>query len=511
LSSGLETSATGAMGAATAAADAVTAAALGIPNVTPSGAGNSGQLALGGLASLPADQVRELHMMNARYRAKLLRDARERASLKKHDLEQLRSNEIERRDRERKEAERELRLHDIERIWQTAILPKWPVDGSPVPVALLSKASQLALSLGVPPRLRGIVWPLAIGNRLRITPEVFSTISSRAASERERYAEIKEALDSQPGLVESATFYYHHGLPGEQTQDSTNSNNIVQRLLQDQGKSADEAKSLVGLTSGISLNAPLVEAGDVALDSAGADKPRLSWSAPRREFDKSATFRDVDVDLNRTFPHLAFFQDGCPMKLQMRAILDAYCFFRPDIGYVQGMSYLAGKLLLYMSEYEAFVCLANMMETSYFRSMFLMDELSDARFQFFCDYFKENLPDLYNHFENVEILAYGKSLYFVEWGMTLFCKRLELDVVGRIWDCYFMLGEQVVYRAAVAMLAILKPQLMGEPFENCHKILTKQSYEIPEDKLMNVMATIKWKPAHDRRLQELLTQAKQFD
>jgi hypothetical protein len=34
---------------------------------------------------------------------------------------------------------------------------------------------------------------------------------------------------------------------------------------------------------------------------------------------------------------------------------------RPEVGYVQGMSYLAAMLLLYMESYEAFTCLANML------------------------------------------------------------------------------------------------------------------------------------------------------
>jgi hypothetical protein len=36
------------------------------------------------------------------------------------------------------------------------------------------------------------------------------------------------------------------------------------------------------------------------------------------------------------------------MNEQLRSVLDTYCFYRPDVGYVQGMSYLAGNFLLYM-------------------------------------------------------------------------------------------------------------------------------------------------------------------
>jgi len=44
-------------------------------------------------------------------------------------------------------------------------------------------------------------------------------------------------------------------------------------------------------------------------------------------------------------------------------VLEAYVCFRPDIGYVQGMSYLAAVMLLYMDTFPAFCCLANLLNT----------------------------------------------------------------------------------------------------------------------------------------------------
>lgn len=45
----------------------------------------------------------------------------------------------------------------------------------------------------------------------------------------------------------------------------------------------------------------------------------------------------------------------------LRCVLEAYAMFRPDIGYVQGMAYIAATLLLYMDEYSTFVCLSNLL------------------------------------------------------------------------------------------------------------------------------------------------------
>ncbi len=56
----------------------------------------------------------------------------------------------------------------------------------------------------------------------------------------------------------------------------------------------------------------------------------------------------VEEDIPRTFPHLNdLFEEIQPLSMSLREILQAYQNFRPDIGYIQGMSYVAGIILLH--------------------------------------------------------------------------------------------------------------------------------------------------------------------
>lgn len=48
----------------------------------------------------------------------------------------------------------------------------------------------------------------------------------------------------------------------------------------------------------------------------------------------------------------------------LRSILEAYCLYRPDIGYVQGMACLAANFLMVMDEYSSFVCFSNLVVRS---------------------------------------------------------------------------------------------------------------------------------------------------
>jgi len=78
-------------------------------------------------------------------------------------------------------------------------------------------------------------------------------------------------------------------------------------------------------------------------------------------------------DLPRTFAELEFFHNGGPLEQPLREVLESYIFFRPDVGYVQGMSFIAAMLLLYVEPFEAFVCFSNMMNSAHFLPFYSMD------------------------------------------------------------------------------------------------------------------------------------------
>lgn len=54
------------------------------------------------------------------------------------------------------------------------------------------------------------------------------------------------------------------------------------------------------------------------------------------------------------------------------------------------------------------------------------------------------------HFESEGVTS---NLYFMEWSMTLFTKRLNLEIASRVWDIVLVeKSERFVYVAAVGSL-----------------------------------------------------------
>lgn len=70
--------------------------------------------------------------------------------------------------------------------------------------------------------------------------------------------------------------------------------------------------------------------------------------------------------LGRTFPtHVSFFGDR-PCAIESKAILfrvlGVYAKYNPSVGYCQGMSFIAGMLVLHLPEEEAFWCLVALLQ-----------------------------------------------------------------------------------------------------------------------------------------------------
>ena len=49
------------------------------------------------------------------------------------------------------------------------------------------------------------------------------------------------------------------------------------------------------------------------------------------------------------------------MKVEIKKCLELFRIYRPDIGYVQGMSYFAWMLSIRMESFQTFVCFSNIM------------------------------------------------------------------------------------------------------------------------------------------------------
>ena len=179
----------------------------------------------------------------------------------------------------------------------------------------------------------------------------------------------------------------------------------------------------------------------------------------------------IQLDVSRTFPHLCFFQKDGPYHDALHSVLSAYACYNSTMGYVQGMSFLTAILLLNMDAPDAFICLANLLNTKYLLACFCMDQTRMNRFfrvhQVLLEY---NIPKLYRHFDAQKVKP---DLYLIEWIFTLFSKSLPLDVMSRVWDVFFRDKEEFLFKTALGILNLYKEQLLEMDFIHIVQFLTK--------------------------------------
>ncbi|XP_054979654.1 TBC1 domain family member 4 isoform X2 [Sorex araneus] len=177
------------------------------------------------------------------------------------------------------------------------------------------------------------------------------------------------------------------------------------------------------------------------------------------------------VDLGRTFPTHPYFsaQLGAG-QLSLFNLLKAYSLLDKEVGYCQGISFVAGVLLLHMSEEQAFEMLKFLMYDLGFRKQYRPDMMS-LQIQMYQlsrllhDYHR----DLYNHLEENEI---SPSLYAAPWFLTLFASQFSLGFVARVFDIIFLQGTEVIFKVALSLLSSQETLIMEcESFENIVEFL----------------------------------------
>ncbi|XP_013787112.1 TBC1 domain family member 14-like isoform X1 [Limulus polyphemus] len=197
----------------------------------------------------------------------------------------------------------------------------------------------------------------------------------------------------------------------------------------------------------------------------------------------------IKLDVSRTFPHLGIFQEGGPYHDLLQDVLGAYVIYRPDIGYVQGMSFLAGTLLLNMEASDAFVFFSNLLNQPCQLAFFRLDSsLMKIYYAVYEEFFSENLAKLNSHFKKQNLTS---DLYLVDWVYTLFSRSLPLDVACRVWDIFFRDGEEFLFRTALGILKMYEDILLKMDFIHLAEFLTKLPDTINPEHLFNSISGIR--------------------
>uniref|UniRef100_A0A5S6PYT8 Rab-GAP TBC domain-containing protein n=1 Tax=Trichuris muris TaxID=70415 RepID=A0A5S6PYT8_TRIMR len=206
----------------------------------------------------------------------------------------------------------------------------------------------------------------------------------------------------------------------------------------------------------------------------------------------------IHLDVARTFPTLGIFQKGGPFYDLLLNILSAYACYRPDVGYVQGMSFVAAVLLLNLDLFDAFVAFCNLLNRPTLLAFFRVRQSEMERYFSAYDlYFKLSLPNLHAHFVNLDVRP---ELYLIDWLYTLFARSLPLEITCRVWDLFLRDGELYLFDTALGVLCTYESALLTMDFDRVVQFLTRLPERINANELFKRIRQVKSRVDKEREI-----------
>ncbi|KAL9184062.1 hypothetical protein ACHAXT_002148 [Thalassiosira profunda] len=153
-------------------------------------------------------------------------------------------------------------------------------------------------------------------------------------------------------------------------------------------------------------------------------------------------------------------------QFSLRRVLRAYAMYDSEVGYCQGMNFIAATFLTFLSEEEAFWLLVVVMneEPYKLRDLFGEDMAGTHEVLYIAEkLMAQFLPKLAGHMEAEGIHV---SMFVTQWLLTVYTSTFPFDLVARVWDCFLVEGWKVVYRVMLSLLETASRDVLDMRFES---------------------------------------------
>nr|XP_026485674.1 TBC1 domain family member 12-like [Vanessa tameamea] len=341
---------------------------------------------------------------------------------------------------------------------------------------------------GLPPAIRGRVWQLAIENKLKITHEMYEDYVAKAkqklqeAQLRRKRLKVhtKNSCDCKHDEPKKDDQKLEDRLSsGEFSKCEERSSKRTEKLAKMDDRIEEKSeKPRLGLPRNFS------EQNLKSINVDPGPKKCCSKSNPNLlDYSDECSMELIQLDIARTFPHLCIFQPGGPYFDVLHELLAAYVCYRPDIGYIQGMSFIAAVLILNMEAPQAFVCFANLLDGPVLRAAFTRDgDTMQRLWKAYARLLRRHLPALAD--------AVAPELYLLEWLYTAFAKAMPLDAACRVWDVFLRDGDSFLFNAALGILHLYQDELKDMDFISAAQFLTKLPEDLDPEALFKSISSI---------------------
>eukprot|EP01112_Ceratiomyxa_fruticulosa_P017024 TRINITY_DN5237_c0_g2_i1.p1 TRINITY_DN5237_c0_g2~~TRINITY_DN5237_c0_g2_i1.p1 ORF type:complete len:510 (-),score=76.20 TRINITY_DN5237_c0_g2_i1:36-1565(-) len=385
-----------------------------------------------------SDVISRPKILPPKSEAEMSRHLKEYERVAKHSRETMEREAKEKAKNDQAQKLREKKISEQLKVWQDDIIPKWEQKKK--------KKKTIALYWqGIPPSVRGKVWGLTLGNELRINRDLYEISQGHALK-------AKQALYQEQLNHNMSNIQISNSPKKDKLEHSSSSSRKHIETKNDRSHSTrEQLENEVGYES------------DTSEDVLG----------------KESSVQLIHLDLPANFPAIDLYNKKGPMHQSLVDVLEAYVCYRPDVGFVPEMSYLAATFLLYMESYEAFIALANLLNQPFYMALFRFDMTVIARYMnAMSGLIEAFLPRVYKNLTSLSIMP---EIFLTDWLMTMYTKAMPLDIATRIWDITLIEGEMFLFRVTLAILRMYANILSVGSFEEGMALLKNLPKEMKED------------------------------
>ncbi|XP_045456212.1 rab GTPase-activating protein 1-like [Melitaea cinxia] len=256
----------------------------------------------------------------------------------------------------------------------------------------------------------------------------------------------------------------------------------------------------------VRVGVPEALRGEVWLRLANVDQNDKLMETYRTLISKECPFEAViQRDIARTFPAHDFFREAGGLgQDSLLRLARAYAVYDVEVGYCQGLSFLAATLLLHMPEEQAFCLLVRLMYGYGLRELYKDGfEALYMRLHQLDRLMEEQLTDLRTHFQE---LGVEPHMFASQWFLTVFTARFPLPLVYHILDVFLLQGMDTLFQVSLALLTRARKDLLQHDFEGVLKYFRvtlpkKCRAEEASRQIVKLACSIKVKRLHKYQLE----------
>lgn len=132
--------------------------------------------------------------------------------------------------------------------------------------------------------------------------------------------------------------------------------------------------------------------------------------------------------------------------------------YRPDVSYVQGMTYPAIILTTVVGKMRAFCIFANqIIGIPFFKRLYTFENHYP---KIYCKTFDYLLKDVNSGaYDMLQKKHISSEVFLVEWFYTFFSRGLNFETTLKIWDHMAYVGEIAIFKLAVTVIELVSGYL----------------------------------------------------